>query len=416
MAKKRLNLFGSLLSKLKTKHQFLVAVATLAGTIVGAGILGIPYVLAKGGFIYGSLLIILLGAAFVLLNLYSGEMILRTKEKFQLTGYIGKYLGKYGKWLMTLAMVFGIYGALTAFLIGEGEVLKSIFGEPTFIASLSFIPISLITILQTHFYSILFFIIASLIIYRGVKAAGEVELVIISILILIVFLIGLFSLKNISVSNFNTFNPAGFFLPYGVILFSFMGIAAVPEINEQFGKNKKDFKSAIIVGSIIPLVLYFLFSLIVVGIVGLENFELLSANERIATVALSVYSGSLLGLLANIFAVFTMFTTFLTLSIALSEVYEYDYKINKNLALVLTLSVPMILSLGNFTTFISALAFTGCVTGGTEAILIILAYWKAKKLGNREPEYSLKLPKFLSYILIVLFVVGIVYKLVEYLI
>ena len=143
---------------------------------------------------------------------------------------------------------------------------------------------------------------------------------------------------------------------------------------------------------------------------------MLSANERIATVALSVYSGSLLGLLANIFAVFTMFTTFLTLSIALSEVYEYDYKINKNLALVLTLSVPMILSLGNFTTFISALAFTGCVTGGTEAILIILAYWKAKKLGNREPEYSLKLPKFLSYILIVLFVVGIVYKLVEYLI
>ncbi len=416
MAKKRSNLLDNLPIHLQDKHKFLVAVSTLAGTIVGAGILGIPYVLAKGGFVYGSLLIFFLGAAFVLLNLYGGEMILRTKETFQLTGYIGKYLGNWGKGLMTFAMVFGIYGALTAFLIGEGEVLKSIFGEPTFLASFTFIPTSILSLLQTHFYSILFFIIASLIIFHGVKAAGEVELGVISILIVIVFLIGIFSIKNISVSNFNTFNPASFFLPYGVILFSFMGIAAVPEINEQFGKNKKDFKKAIIVGSIIPLVLYFLFSLIVVGIVGLENFELLGANERIATVALSVYSGSFLGLLANIFAVFTMFTTFLTLAIALSEVYEYDYKINKYLALALTLIVPIILALGNLTTFISALAFVGCVTGGIEAILIILAYWKAKKLGNRKPEYSLNLPKSLSYVLITIFVIGIVYKLVEYLI
>lgn len=416
MVKKRSHLFKNLPIHLQDRHKFLVAVSTLAGTIVGAGILGIPYVLAKGGFVYGSLLICFLGAAFVLLNLYSGEMILRTKGNFQLTGYIGKYLGKWGKWLMTLAMVFGIYGALTAFLIGEGQVLKSIFGEPTFLASLSFIPTIILTLLQTHFYSLIFFTIASLIIYHGVKAAGEVELIIISILIFIVFLIGILSFGNINISNFNTFNPASFFLPYGVILFSFMGIAAVPEINEQFGKNKKDFKKAIIVGSIVPLILYFLFSLIVVGIVGLGNFELLSANERIATVALSVYSGSFLGLLANIFAVFTMFTTFLTLAIALIGVYEYDYKLNKQLALALTLIVPLILALGNLTTFISALAFVGCVTGGTEAILIILAYWKAKKLGNRKPEYSLKLPKFLSYILIVMFVVGIVYKLVEYLI
>ncbi len=83
------------------RHKSLVAASTLVGTIVGAGILGIPYVISKAGLWYGFLIILFLGLAFLLLNLFGGEVVLRTKKQFQLTGYAGKYLGPTGKRLMT---------------------------------------------------------------------------------------------------------------------------------------------------------------------------------------------------------------------------------------------------------------------------------------------------------------------------
>jgi len=114
--------------KQKERRLFFVAVSTLIGTIIGAGILGIPYVVAQSGFFVGLLHIILLGLIMLLVNLYLGEIALRTPgTRQQLTGYAQTYLGKFGKLLMAFSMIFGIYGALTAYIVGEGEVLSFVF-------------------------------------------------------------------------------------------------------------------------------------------------------------------------------------------------------------------------------------------------------------------------------------------------
>ncbi|MEM4244580.1 MAG: aromatic amino acid transport family protein, partial [Candidatus Nanoarchaeia archaeon] len=104
------------------------AVAILIGTIVGAGILGIPYVVYKAGFWTGMLMIVALGIALLLLHLYLGEIALRTKQKHQLAGYAEKYLGGWAKKLMFLTMLIGSYGALTAYIIGTGATIKAILG------------------------------------------------------------------------------------------------------------------------------------------------------------------------------------------------------------------------------------------------------------------------------------------------
>ena len=148
-----------------------------------------------------------------------------------------------------------------------------------------------------------------------------------------------------------------------------------------------------------------------ITLVGLTNFEALLPNQRIATIALSVYANPTLGLFANIFAIGTMFTTFLTLGIALMEMYEYDYHLKRNMAFALTLFLPLGLALSGFTTFIATLGITGAIAGGIDGILIVLAYWKAKKLGDRKPEYSLKVSKLVGVVLILMFAVGILYQL-----
>jgi tyrosine-specific transport protein len=376
------------------RNKTLVAATTLIGTIVGAGILGIPYVVAKAGFLYGFILIVVMGLAFLFLNLFCGEVVLRTKSQHQLTGYAEKYLGPWGKRLMTLSMFVAIYGALTAYLIGEGAALYSIFNFGT--------PL---------IYTFIFFVLVSFIIFKGVKATGKMELILITLLLVIVVLIGIFSFKEISLDNFSsTLNPAFFILPYGVILFAFMASPAIPELQEVLGKSKKKMKKAIIIGSVVPIFLYLIFTVIIMGVVGLQDFELLSANERIATVALSIYANPLLGLFANILAVLAMFTSFLTLGIALVEVYAYDYNVNRKLAYILTLAIPLIIVLFNFTTFLAVLGVTGAIAGGLDGILVMLMYWRAKKLGNRKPEYSLGKHWLIGGILILMFAVGIIYQ------
>jgi len=374
------------------RNKLLVAASTLIGTIIGAGILGIPYVIAKAGFLYGLLLVIFMGIAFIFLNLFTGEIVLRTHEQHQLPGYAERYLGKWGKRLMTISMFIAIYGALTAYLIGEGATLYSIFnwGSPLL-------------------YSLIFFVITFLIIYKGVKATGKTELILISLLVLIVAIIGVFSFDKVSLSNFSTVNWAYFFIPYGVILFAFMGSPAIPEVQEVLGKEKHKMKKAIIIGSISPIFIYLFFSVVIVGMVGLENFEVLQPNERIATVALSIYSHPTLGLLANILAVLAMFTSFLTLGIALIESYHYDYKFSRFTSFLLVFSVPLIITLFDLTTFITVLGITGAFAGGLEGILVTLMYWKSKKLGKRKPEFSLKYHRFIGILLILMFSLGILY-------
>ncbi len=371
-----------------------VAIFTLVGTIIGAGILGIPYVVAKAGVLYGLILMVAIGIAFVYLNLFAGEVILRTNGHHQLTGYAGKYLGKVGKCFMALSLFVNIYGALTAYLIGEGATLQAIFtkGSPLF-------------------WTILFFIFGVFIVYMGIKATGRTELYLISLLLAVVVLIGIFSINKINSAFYTGFNWQQLFLPYGVILFAFMGSPGIPEVHQVLGKHKNLMREAILAGSVLPIILYVIFTIIIVGVVGADNFSLLEPNQRIATVALSFYSHPILGILANILAVLSMFTSFLTLGLALVQVYHYDFKLPRNIALILTFSIPLFIALFKLTTFITILGITGAVAGGLDGILIILMYWKAKLLGDRKPEYSLKPHKLLGSALIFMFVLGVIYQL-----
>ena len=93
----------------------IAAISVMLGTIIGAGILGIPYVIMKSGFMLGTVNIIILSIIIALVSLCLGEIVLRTKSDHQLTGYAEKYLGKKGKIIMFIISAFGIFSALIAY-------------------------------------------------------------------------------------------------------------------------------------------------------------------------------------------------------------------------------------------------------------------------------------------------------------
>ena len=363
----------------KTIH----ATSTLIGTIIGAGIFGIPFVVMKSGITIGLINIIVIAILILITMLYLGEIALRTNQNHQLTGYAEKYLGAKGKILMLFAMAFGIYAAVLAYLIGTGESLSFLFFNSTS------------HVLQ---FGILFWILMSIISYFGLKALEEGEFLGVSIIIILVIAISFFFANKIDLSNLaqqNSKSIKDYFAPFGVIFFAFLGYTTIPEVKRILKNHKKEMKRSIISAIIICTIIYTLFTLIVIGFKGTDT-------PQVATIALGkpfIFLGIL-----------TMMTSYLALSIALMDIFQLDFNQTKSKSWFYTISVPIIffilLELLNAAHFTNIIGLGGVITGGISTILILFMMKKAKYLGDRKPEYSIPASKLLTWILMILIVLG----------
>jgi len=365
------------------KRHVYEAVATLTGVTIGAGVLGIPFVFSKAGFLTGLLVLAVMALVVVLVNLCVGEIVLRTRGEHQLTGYAGIYLGKWGRRLMFLSIIVGSYGALMAYIIGEGQSLAELFGG------------------NPWFWSMIFFVVASLIIYKGIKAVGSSELVLVSTKLLIfltVVVLMVFS-QAFDPNELTGFNLTNIFIPYGVILFAFLGAIAVPEMRREMKGHWKEMRKAIILGSIIPFAAYALFALAVVGVTGTDTTE-------VANVGVGRLLGFIPLVLINLFAILSLATSYIALGLGLKEVYQYDYNFKPLWAFVAAMFVPVVLIMAGIQSFILILGVTGAVSGGIEGILLLLTYWKAKKFSQRKPEYTVPIGPIAIALLSLVFLVG----------
>ena len=182
-------------------------------------------------------------------------------------------------------------------------------------------------------------------------------------------------------------------------------------MNEELKNNKKDLKKAIIIGSLIPLFIYILFALIIVGITGINTTD--GAILGIASVL-----GNKFLILGSVLGILTMATSFIAVAFALKEMYHFDYRLKKKLSSVFACFIPLIISSVIITSdiknaFFKVLDITGSLGGSLAGILIVLIWWKAKKSGKRKPEYSIHKRKIISLILLLMFVLGLVIKLYE---
>lgn len=377
------------------KKKFLLALSTLLGTIVGAGIFGLPYVIEKSGIILGLFYFFVLGGAVLLLHLFFGEIVLRTKEKYRLIGYAQKYLGNWGKNLATFSTIFGLVGVLLVYIIIGGNFLKILFS--------SWLN------LDSFYFSLFFGLLCGYFIFRGIKLIAPTELLTNLIFFLIIFLIFFFALPKIDFQNFTLINPSGIFLPYGVILFSLLGWTAIPEIVEilRTPEERQKYQKVIIVAILIAIFLYLFFTSMVIGVSGKQT----SPNTLQGLIP---FLGQKIIFFIALAAVITLADSFLVIGLYLRNSFIYDFQFPKILASLLTTGLPLILFLIGFRGFIETIGFVGALIGAIEGIIIILIFKRAKVLSDRKPEYSLKIPPPLLYFLIVIFILGAVSQIFYY--
>tara|TARA_Y100000310_G_C20682751_1_gene816986 strand:+ start:1678 stop:2841 length:1164 start_codon:yes stop_codon:yes gene_type:complete len=370
------------------------AVATLVGAIIGAGVLGLPYVFAKSGILLGLCSLVLIGSVVILMNMMLGEVTLRTKRSHMLPWLAELLLGKSGKVLMFLGLFVGVWGAMVAYLIGVGESIAAIYGS-TLIFGIN----------ANLFFSLAFFITASALVYFGLRAVTRGEMIMATATVVIILALCAWGLFRLDFSNLTTISWKNIFVPYGVILFAMLGAPTVPEIRRILEKDKRAIKKALLIGTLIPLTLYALFAIVTVGITGL-------ATTEIATIGLGNSLGIAAVFLGNLFAVFAMASSYVILGLALKDSITDGLRMRHWLAFLLTVFVPLIIFLLGVKSFINVIGMTGALAGALFGILIALMWREAKRNGQRKPEFSIRFPGA-SYLLIAVFSLGVVYTILN---
>ena len=171
----------------------------------------------------------------------------------------------------------------------------------------------------------------------------------------------------------------------------------MPEVERVLLGQERYMKRVILLGLLIPFIFYSIFTLIIVG-----NFG--GQTQEIATLAL--------GRFFSVLGVITMFTAYFTLTIAIRDMFRFDFGFSRFKGWLLAIFVPLVLFFiiysCNFIGFVQMLSISGVVSGGLAGILILLMNKKAKLSGNRRPEYSIPINWLIILFMGLIFIVAVV--------
>ena len=368
------------------------AIATLIGTIVGAGIFALPFVINRAGiaslFIYLPVLVLI---QYYLHKMYA-EIVLSTKTEQRVPGYVEIYAGKKYKMATTIFSLLGAYGALLAYVILGGIFLHGLLGG--LLGGTPFI------------YSLVLFAIESLIVFFGIKTIASAELFMTAFLIAVVLIISTKSLKFVAIDNYTLMNWKYFLLPYGIIFFSVGGQNAIPEVCRLLGKEKKKIKSAIFWGTIIPAFITMLFVTIIVGVTG-ENTspDTLVGLKQVFSNGIVTFS--------LIFGLLSVITSFLVTSQSVKEIYWWDFKMNEKLSWALACGVPLSLFFLGVQNLTKVVGLTGALTGGIIGIIMIYLSFKVQTKAQKKSIIKNKVSKLAAVSLSLLFFLGLINELIK---
>lgn len=368
---------------------FLRSVGLMIGAIVGVGVFGLPYAFAQSGVAIGLLELIFLGGCIIVLQLMFAEVVIATPGRHRLVRYIEIYLGSGAKWLALVAMGFAVWGAMLAYMLVGGQFLSIVTGS----TSLA--------------YPYLIGIVAAVLISGGLRFASRAEIGVVFVLLFLFAFVVLASIPHISPSAFFTMHPSNWFVPYGVLLFALSGYGIVPEMKEILGRtHKRELARAIVMAMGVIVVLYACFSLAVVGVTG-------DWTTQIAFDGLAQTLGPTFSFLAPLLGVMTVLSIYMILGVELMNILKFDFRLSHRSAWALTSFVPMVLFAFGVREFIGIVGFVGSIFGGLLAILLALSYVVMRRRGLCKAPSCINFPESLTWILIAVFVIGILLEITQ---
>ena len=336
----------------------------IAGSCIGAGMLGLPISTGLVGFMPTSLIMLMVWW-FMLLTaklLVEGSSAFSNESVTMLT-LSEKVLGSTGQYFASILFLFLFYLLLTAYLIKSGELLDNIL-------------IKKITLPSSINGSFLLVVFSIFMVGWGSNLAGMFNAIFMIILFTSFFLLLATAVPHVKYQYWQhqSFQGSWALAPYLITSFGFHNM--IPSIRNYLNFDDKKLIQAIHLGAILPLLIYLLWIFVVLGVLPLNGDLSIShsfENNEIATEPLGLMTGSaVMEYLGLTFAFSAMMTSILGQGLSMVDFFEdflNRFKLKsaqKIVALLLTFVPPLLLSYLGHDIFFKCLSFAG----GFAAILL----------------------------------------------
>ena len=385
------------------KGKLLGGILIISGTAIGAGMLAMPISTGLIGFSFASMTMILsflymLICMFVMLeaNLYcknnNSSIISMAKE----------FLGKTGAIIAWIAFLLLLYSASAAYISGGGSLLLSI----DFISKH----------LDHDFACILFALIFGCIGFLGVKYIDLLNRffmfgLVISYLALI-FVVS----PKVEIENLSTSNPKYILATIPILILSFTSHLVLPSLRQYFNNDVKKLKKVIILGSAIPLLVYLVWELLLLGVIP-ENslIEIAQSTDPLPKLNSILHAKNISGMASSnaTFSFFALVTSYLGVILSLDDFIADGLNIKQDvkgkiLTVILSFTPPIIFAITYPEGFMKALSYAGVFVAILFCIMPVCIIWNARYI-KQLPKTSYYFPGGkIGLVLIALIAIGII--------
>jgi amino acid permease len=320
------------------KNQNLIGSLLFAGTIVGAGILGLPYALSQSGFIGGTLIFIV-GTFFAYLSaVHIGTLVYLEEREVSLYSVCRSHLGAKAGYLTLAGILISCYGAMIAYPLAIGTILNSLLNIPPYLSVVVFIAF------------------ISLLLTRNTGTSNKFTALVTTVLVLLLVWVMFRSIPAIEANNYLFFEPREIFSAWGIIIFAFSGHIVIPSVLYYIKTDMKQGLRVLNIGLFLVAALYFFFFFVAIGVMG-KNVTPVATNGLAAHLSTSV------AFIGQVFAILALLTSAFGIGISLKLTFQDMFKINSkaNLALIMlpVLFLDIYFSTTGRDAFINVLNYAG---------------------------------------------------------
>ncbi len=375
----------------------------VVGTTIGAGMLALPVATAQLGFWGSTLLLISCWAIMTTCAFLFLEVNLWLPASSNMVSMVGATLGRFGQAIAWVVYLLLLYSIISAYIAGGGDLFH-------YIINSAGLPLS------RPLSNVLFTLLFGSIVYLGIRFVDYVNRCLMfgkmSALIILIALIFPF----VTTFNLNSGSWSYFSSPASIstTVVAFTCLMIIPSLRSYFGEDTKSLKKAIFIGTLIPLICYILWDMVIMGVIPLEGSTSLkalaassSSNSGLVAALTTILNKNVITIIAKFFTSICMATSFLSVSLSLSDFLADGLRVAKRgfgnvIVYGITFLPPILVVLFYPNAFLRGIQYAGLCCFVLMILFPPLMVWRGRYHHEIAVEgYTVRGGKFLLGLLLV---------------
>jgi tyrosine-specific transport protein len=390
--------------------RLLGGILLIAGTTIGGGMLALPVSTGIAGFWPSVILFVVVWGFMAYTAFLFLETNITMEGRVNLISMARRTLGPVGEVTAWVCYLLLLYSLTAAYISGSGALLVE---AVSYLFSVS---------LSNWWGPLPFVVIFGTIVYLGIRSVDYLNRLFMLGLLLTFVILVIVIAPQVQAAWIARSFPQYTIVPLTLVLTSFGFHIIIPSLVNYLERDLKAIRTCLFIGTAAPLVFYIVWQFIIVGAVPLggliETLETGQPGSALTQMLQRLTHNPVVGAAAGLFAFFAIVTSFLGVSLSLSDFLRDGLRIEgsrvgRTVVVILTFVPPLIFAWAYPKGFIIALTYAGLLVAILLGMLPIAMVFFDRYVRRRRHEYRVKGGPVWLVIAFAFFVLAVVVEFVD---